>query len=321
MHQLKDRTDFCVYEHVCPDGMKYVGMTCQKPQERWGRDGKQYRSQPVYQSILKYGWDNIEHNILASGLSLQEAQKMERTLIAQNKENGLSLNVDKGGDVQVVYHIDGQQLTSEDVAAMSTLDNLTSHDITTRLTRGWDLDRALSQKKIAKNTLYEYRGKMYTTAELAKLSPLKEMTASALDTRLNHYGWDVERAMTQPFGTKLQPHGLGDRIYEYQGKMYNSYELCQISSVPGITISDISTRINHHGWSVERAITQPKKSHNTLYEYNGGMYTTTELLQFAADDKIANHDITDRLKNGWTVWEAVNIPKGTNRKRFYKTQK
>jgi hypothetical protein len=48
-------------------------------------------------------------------------------------------------------------------------------------------------------------------------------------------------------------------MFEYNGKTYNSFELCQISKLKDLKPQDITDRINRKGWSVERAITQPKR--------------------------------------------------------------
>lgn len=72
-----------VYAHIAPNGKMYVGITKKKnPNERW-RDGKGYEYQPhFYNAIQKYGWDNFQHEIVASGLTCDEAGKMEQILIA-----------------------------------------------------------------------------------------------------------------------------------------------------------------------------------------------------------------------------------------------
>lgn len=102
--------------------------------------------------------------------------------------------------------------------------------------------------------------------------------------------------------------------------MYNSYELSQIHPELGLKSVDITTRINHHHWDIERAITQPKKKRKQLFEYEGKMYTSHELADICVDKNIKYHDVTDRIRMGWSAWEIVNIPKGTNRKRFYKNR-
>lgn len=112
--------------------------------------------------------------------------------------------------------------------------------------------------------------------------------------------------------TKQRPKGVGDRIYEYNGKMYNTYELSQISSVEGITPFDIANRVHKHHWSVEKAITQPKKGHNVKYLYDGQYYTSTELADISPVKNIKRNNITDRIRNGWSVEDAVNTPLNNN---------
>ena len=74
---------YIVYQHVnIINGKKYVGITSRNPEERWGRDGSKYQTNPrFYAAIQKYGWDNFEHNILFTGLSKEEACKKEQELI------------------------------------------------------------------------------------------------------------------------------------------------------------------------------------------------------------------------------------------------
>ena len=55
---------FLVYTHTCPNGKKYIGQTSTSIRKRWGSNGSQYKNQVFYKAIEKYGWDNIEHNII-----------------------------------------------------------------------------------------------------------------------------------------------------------------------------------------------------------------------------------------------------------------
>jgi len=58
--------------HTSPSGKCYIGQTCQSCEERWGINGSNYIKKkdgnfihPKFaQAILKYGWDNIKHEIL-----------------------------------------------------------------------------------------------------------------------------------------------------------------------------------------------------------------------------------------------------------------
>lgn len=70
-----------VYAHITPDGKMYVGMTGIKPWQRFGY-GHGYKDIPKFHdAIVKYGWKNIQHEIIASGLTKEEALNMEKLLI------------------------------------------------------------------------------------------------------------------------------------------------------------------------------------------------------------------------------------------------
>lgn len=74
---------YCVYCHVFPNNKIYVGITCQPTHRRWGRKGQGYKKQPIlYAAIEKYGWDNIQHNVVCNNLDYIKAKTLEKILIA-----------------------------------------------------------------------------------------------------------------------------------------------------------------------------------------------------------------------------------------------
>lgn len=90
---------YTVYEHVAPNGKRYIGITRQRPEDRW-RGGSGYSSQTLfYRAIKKYGWGSFTHNIVASGLSQEDAERMEIALIDKHRSNESSYgyNADMGG--------------------------------------------------------------------------------------------------------------------------------------------------------------------------------------------------------------------------------
>lgn len=92
---------YTVYKHTTPSGKVYIGITCQKPYERW-ENGKGYkRNHYFYSAIKKYGWENIKHEILFSNLTKEEAEAKEIELISfydsANKEKGYNLR--QGGSL------------------------------------------------------------------------------------------------------------------------------------------------------------------------------------------------------------------------------
>ena len=70
-----------VYMHKFPNNKVYIEITGKDVSERFRSGGKGYKTQPVYRAIKKYGWDNIQHLIIADNLSKCEAEKMEIHLI------------------------------------------------------------------------------------------------------------------------------------------------------------------------------------------------------------------------------------------------
>jgi hypothetical protein len=76
---------FVVYCHTNKiNGKKYIGLTCQLPEIRWGHNGNNYKqSQPYFaKAIHKYGWENFDHEILFENLTATEAHDKEIELIA-----------------------------------------------------------------------------------------------------------------------------------------------------------------------------------------------------------------------------------------------
>ena len=77
------KCDWLVYLHTFPDGKKYVGITSKTAEERWGREGRNYRNMYVYEGIQLWGWDNIKHEILEQGLTESAARVREQYYIKQ----------------------------------------------------------------------------------------------------------------------------------------------------------------------------------------------------------------------------------------------
>lgn len=92
------KNNWLVYKHTSPSGKVYIGITCRKVYKRWGA-GSGYKTQILfYRAILKYGWENIKHEILFSNLTKNEADSIEISLIKYYKKLGISYNITNGGE-------------------------------------------------------------------------------------------------------------------------------------------------------------------------------------------------------------------------------
>lgn len=98
---------FCVYIHTTPSNKRYVGITSNKPESRWN-EGRGYKCNPAfYNAILKYGWNNISHEIVADGLAEEKAKNMEIALISKymTRSNKYGYNCTDGGDGKTGYKV------------------------------------------------------------------------------------------------------------------------------------------------------------------------------------------------------------------------
>lgn len=91
---------FYVYMHINKiNNKKYIGITSQKPQYRWGK-GKKYKECPrFFKDIAEYGWDNFEHIILHSDLEYEKAEKLEQFYIKKYRtlDEKFGYNIQSGG--------------------------------------------------------------------------------------------------------------------------------------------------------------------------------------------------------------------------------
>lgn len=93
---------YSVYIHIFPNGKVYIGITSQKPKERW-RNGKgYYGSTRICNAIQKYGWKNTKHKILYEYLTKEEAENKEKELIQQYKsyDEKYGYNLELGGNLR-----------------------------------------------------------------------------------------------------------------------------------------------------------------------------------------------------------------------------
>lgn len=97
--------NYYVYIHTNKiNGKRYVGQSRQDPIKRWHVNGTGYKPKKnnvsrFWNAIEKYGWDNFDHEIIASNLTLKEANQFETLLITklQTQNSEFGYNIMSGG--------------------------------------------------------------------------------------------------------------------------------------------------------------------------------------------------------------------------------
>ena len=92
---------YCVYTHkvVTDDNgpMWYVGMT-NSTKSRWYKSN--YKSTSLYPFIERYGWENIEHRVIAEGMDRETALKLEDFLICMYRNADCGINDKRSGMIE-----------------------------------------------------------------------------------------------------------------------------------------------------------------------------------------------------------------------------
>lgn len=106
---------YTIYKHTTPSGKVYIGLTSVEVKKRW-LNGRGYRRNNYFwNAICKYGWDNIKHEILETGLSKEEASEAEKKYIAMYRscEMDYGYNLTEGGETGIVHTAESRRRLSE----------------------------------------------------------------------------------------------------------------------------------------------------------------------------------------------------------------
>lgn len=189
---------YSVYRHTCPNGKVYIGITKQKPERRWGNGGRGYKeNEYFYRAIQKYGWDNIRHEIIAKGLTEDEAATMEIDLISRYRATDRSCGYNRhfGGKVHDTISI--YELLNEDYIPYEQIkNNAILNDVFEKLIKS-----AFGIKyKETKIIDYYAKGKIVKTETLEITKEIKPSYFS-ICLLLKHYG---ETKKVKPLKSRLE---------------------------------------------------------------------------------------------------------------------
>jgi hypothetical protein len=97
---LMDKPNYKVYAHINKlNGKMYIGITSKSLKTRW-RNGHGYNGY-FGKAIVKYGWNNFDHEVIALNLTEKEAKNFEIMLIEklQTTNPRYGYNTSMGGDL------------------------------------------------------------------------------------------------------------------------------------------------------------------------------------------------------------------------------
>lgn len=284
---------FYVYQHIFPNGKMYIGITSKIPKNRW-ENGKGYskKNQNVmYNAIQKYGWENVEHNILYSDLSLEQAQEKEKELIQLfhtyiHDENCNGYNMTLGGEGSLGHKLSEE---SKDKIRMANK-NIKSEN------------RYQSVKVFCDGVIYNSikefseRNKLNRTTVTKWLKGKNKMPKEWYNKNLH--------IINNCFDIEVQDKNKTDRIV-YNGKIfYSQKEFAKFLNISNATVSlwisgknSIPLEIYEKGIQLldRQSNFIPRKDYTKKVFYNGKIYNTQREL--CDELNVCYQTLNDWLKN------------------------
>lgn len=197
---MENLTNWCVYMHENRiNGKKYIGITSQKPTNRWDNGRGYVHCRHFYAAIQKHGWDAFRHEILYTGLTQAEAEELEIELIAkyQTQDSAKGYNITPGG--QPTEHTDEtRQRISDALLGRKLSDEHRAKDS--------EAHRGEKNNRYGTRHTPETIEKMRATAKGRKFSPetLEKMSAAK---RGRHLSEEHKRAISSALQGKTYSKG------------------------------------------------------------------------------------------------------------------
>lgn len=93
---------YVLYIHTnLKNNKKYIGITCQKPENRWNYGKGYLRNKHLSGAIKKYGWNGFSHDVVLVNLTKEEAEMFEIEIIKfyNTTNQNLGYNLTSGGSL------------------------------------------------------------------------------------------------------------------------------------------------------------------------------------------------------------------------------
>lgn len=190
---------YVVYKHTDPEGLVYIGITRKLPRKRFDYGRGYSHNRRFNEAIERIGWENFQHDILAEGLTKEEAEALEAQYIAEYQSTNpvYGYNVKTGGTY-------GKGITEEARRHLSEImrgDNNPSRRFGSPM-KGKKHDEATRQKMSAKASARV--GRIVTAETRAKLRGVQKKRAVIdLETGTVYNGIHEAAEATELQATKI----------------------------------------------------------------------------------------------------------------------
>ena len=211
--------------------------------------------------------------------------------VVENPQHGRSIPIRYGG----------KEYASRAELARAYGINITT--FSSRLKEGWTMDEALGvvKRQHRKGIPIRYDGKEYSSK--SELARAYGTNIKAFSSRLKK-GWTMDEAL----GVVKHRNG---KLIRYDGKEYASR--AELARAYGIHIKTFSSRLRE-GWTMDEALGVVQRQHGRSIpiRYDGKEYASR--AELARDYGIKITTFSYRLKEGWTMDEALGVVQRQHRK-------
>ena len=201
--KIRDETNFTLYAHIAPNNKKYFGITSQNVENRWQHDGEGYKHQILFwRAIQKYGWDNIQHIVLADNLSKEWACKLEQDFIYKYQSNNpnYGYNNTLGGEGTSGYKLTDEQIETRRRNATGRKHSLESRKLMSEKQKG-----RIVTDEMRNNMSLAHKGKPANNkGKSASIEARQKMSQAKLGKPGNH-----TQRHTEETKRKISKHSKG----------------------------------------------------------------------------------------------------------------
>lgn len=302
----RENNIWTVYVHIVPKTITeydydkyYVGITKQSVNERW-KNGSGYSGQLFHRAIQKYGWNNIEHYVIAEHLTEYEAKEFEKVLIKTlgsnvHKEN-FGYNITDGGDGMTGYIMSeeskkkiGIKNKGKWLGKKHTKESLLKMSISQKFAYKYNHKKKIHSKKIYQ---FDINGN-YINSYNSMIDALRTLKINVQITHLSRYTklhkqvygylWGFESDIIMVDGvpklnyiykeSKRKPSPMSKHVYQFniKGDFIKDY----------ISFNEASKAVNVDKSNISRAARYNKK-----YKTSGGfIWRLEENIDFDENNK------------------------------------